>query len=164
MADGKKSRKKIKTGEQPESGPETMPENRTDRTIRIAAVLIAAVAVGIVILFASGLLNPLFSAPGSSSLTVYYFYGTECPHCENVMPVIKSLQKKYPDVDFQILEVWHDKTNNARYQLMNHQLNVQQVMVPEVIVGDVVLMGDVDIPARLESVILSQRGNLTRSS
>ena len=100
------------------------------------------------------LLNTSQSSPaqgtGSATVTVYYFYGTECPHCQNVTPYVESLRQKYPDVNFQILEIWHDETNNALFQLMNHNLNQPQAGVPEVIVGNVVLFGEEEIQADLE--------------
>jgi len=94
----------------------------------------------------------------SGKVTVIFFYGEECPHCHNVMPFIQNLSKKYPDVDFRILETWHNETNQAFYQLMNKQLGIQSAGVPEVIVigNNTPLIGDRAIPAELEGVILEQ--------
>jgi hypothetical protein len=72
------------------------------------------------------------------------------------MPFIQSLKEKYPDVDFRILETWHNAKNQALSASLNKKLGVRQSGVPEVIVGDVVLIGELDIPARLENVILEQ--------
>ena len=94
----------------------------------------------------------------SGKVTVLFFYGEECPHCHNVMPFIQNLSKKYPDVDFRILETWHNETNQALYQVMNKQLGIQSAGVPEVIVigNTTPLVGDRAIPAELEGVILEQ--------
>ena len=122
------------------------------------------------VLYFSGipLLNIIPSAPapgtGSGTVTVYYFYGTECPHCHNVTPYVESLREKYPDVNFQILEIWHDDTNNALYKLLNHKLGLEATGVPEVIVGNVSLLGEDEIQTGLEKAILAQKGNLTGSS
>ena len=101
---------------------------------------------------------PLADASVQDSVTVYFFYGEECPHCHNVIPFIQNLSIKYPDVDFQILETWHNETNNALSKLLNQKLGVQNPGVPEVIVvgNNTPLIGDRDIPAYLEGVILEQ--------
>ena len=75
----------------------------------------------------------------------------------NVIPFIQSLQQKYPDVDFQLLETWHNETNYNLSVLLNRNLGLQSPGVPAVIVGNVTLVGDKDIPDKLESVILDQK-------
>jgi cytochrome c biogenesis protein CcdA/thiol-disulfide isomerase/thioredoxin len=154
----------------PDKKPENIPESIPDqpgRKMRIAAVLLAIAVLGCIGLFGTPLLKVFPSASaqgtGSDNLTVYYFYGTECPHCHNVTPYIESLRQKYPDVSFQILETWHNDTNNALSRLLNHKLNQTQSGVPEVIVGNVVLFGEDKITTRIEGVILDQKGNLTGS-
>jgi thiol-disulfide isomerase/thioredoxin len=101
---------------------------------------------------------PLADTSVQDSVTVYFFYGEECPHCHNIIPFIQNLSIKYPDVDFQILETWHNETNNALSKLLNQKLAIQNPGVPEVIVvgNNTPLIGDRDIPAYLEGVILEQ--------
>ena len=98
--------------------------------------------------------------PSTSKATVYFFYGEECPHCHTVMPFIQNLSKKYPDVNFQILETWHNTTNADIFTKINNQLQVPASNrgVPEVIVvgNSTPLIGSRDIPANLEKVILEQ--------
>jgi thiol-disulfide isomerase/thioredoxin len=91
-------------------------------------------------------------------VTVIFFYGEECPHCHNVMPFIQNLSKKYPDVDFHILETWHNETNQAFYLSLHQKLGIPSTGVPEVIVAgnNTPLVGDIVIPAELEGVILEQ--------
>ena len=98
------------------------------------------------------------AAAGPDNVTVYFFYGEECPHCHNVIPFIQNLSTKYPEVDFVILETWHNETNNALFTSLNQKLGLQKSGVPEVIVvGNATpLIGDRDIPANLEAVILEQ--------
>ena len=152
----------------PENTPDTPPDHRQDKKIRKTALLLAVVVFGCAAIIGIYFLTMSPSSPvqgtGSNPITVYYFYGKECPHCENVRPLVESLQKKYPDVNFQILEIWHDTTNQALANLMNHNLNQQQSLVPEIIVGNVVLMGETEISTRLEKTILEQKRNLTASS
>ncbi len=93
-----------------------------------------------------------------NKVTVYFFYGEECPHCHNVMPFMQNLSKKYPQVNFQILETWHNENNSALSAELNKKLGTQNPGVPEVIVtgNNTPLIGDRDIPAYLEGIILEQ--------
>ena len=135
-----------------------------DKTLKIAAGVFMAILVAGVVFFLV-YPQPLGETPSvtmdtssQSNVTVYFFYGEECPHCHNVMPFIRNLSEKYPDVDFLILETWHNETNNALSQQLNKRLGIQNAGVPEVIVtgNNTPLVGDRDIPAYLESVILEQ--------
>jgi thiol-disulfide isomerase/thioredoxin len=130
-----------------------------DKTIKIVAALLVIAVLGCAFVFISSSMravpSPLPMTPGN--VTVYFFYGEECPHCHNVMPFMQSLQQKYPDVSFQLLETWHNETNAALDTTLNQKLGQQSPGVPEVIVGNVTLVGDKDIPDKLESVILDQK-------
>jgi thiol-disulfide isomerase/thioredoxin len=132
-----------------------------DKTIKlVAGLLIAVVLVCALFFFISPLAEktpvPSTESPVQGNVTVYFFYGEECPHCHNVMPFIESLKSKYPDVDFQILETWHNKKNQELSASLNQKLGVEKAGVPEVILGNVVLIGDKDIPAKLESAIIAE--------
>jgi thiol-disulfide isomerase/thioredoxin len=98
------------------------------------------------------------AAAAPHNVTVYFFYGEECPHCHNVLPFIRNLSTKYPDVDFVILETWHNETNNALFNSFNQKLGLKDSGVPEVIVAGNAspLIGDRDIPTYLEAIILEQ--------
>jgi thiol-disulfide isomerase/thioredoxin len=132
-----------------------------DKTIKIVAGIFVAVAVVCTLFFVLPQQEEKTPVPGSGSsvegkITVYFFYGEECPHCHNVMPLVQSLKEKYPGVDFQILETWHNTENQARSDSLNKKLGVESAGVPEVIIGNVVLIGDKDIPAKLESAIIGE--------
>lgn len=84
---------------------------------------------------------------------VYFFYNENCPHCHAIIPFIKSLKRKYKNVEFQILEVHYNKLNMKKFKMLNTRLGKPATMVPEVIVGNHVLIGSDEIPAKLESII-----------
>ena len=92
----------------------------------------------------------------SDNVTVYFFYGEECPHCHNVMPFLQNLSAKYPDVDFKWMETWHNQTNAAFFNSINSEFGIKSAAVPEIITGNVALIGERDIPAKLENAILDQ--------
>jgi thiol-disulfide isomerase/thioredoxin len=134
-----------------------------DNTLKIVAGVFIAILVACALFFAipqepAQTTVPVADTSVQDNVTVYFFYGEECPHCHNVMPFIQNLSKKYPDVDFLILETWHNETNNALSTLLNQKIAIQNPGVPEVIVvgNNTPLVGDRDIPAYLEGVILEQ--------
>jgi thiol-disulfide isomerase/thioredoxin len=132
-----------------------------DKTIKIAAGIFIAMAIVCTVLLISHQQAEKTTVPvtvGSvqSNVTVYFFYGEECPHCHAVMPFVESLKSKYPNVGFQILETWHNATNEALFVSLNTKLGVKSSGVPEVVVGNVVLVGDKDIPAKLEDAVIGE--------
>ncbi|MFA4860180.1 MAG: hypothetical protein WC598_05425 [Methanoregula sp.] len=72
------------------------------------------------------------------------------------MPFVQSLQQKYPAADILFLETWHNQTNYILYTQVNQDLGVRYAAVPEAVVGDVVLIGEKDIPEKLEQAIIDQ--------
>ncbi|MCX6683204.1 MAG: hypothetical protein NTZ37_00515 [Methanoregula sp.] len=109
-----------------------------DNTLKIiAGVVIAVLAACVVffVIFNQSVIppSPATDTSAQGKVTVYFFYGEECPHCHNVMPFIQNLSIKYPDA-------------------------ITNYGVPEVIVvgNNTPLIGDRDIPAYLEGVILEQ--------
>jgi hypothetical protein len=135
-----------------------------DRTLKIVAAVFIIFAAGCVALLFSSSQTPATGAEGipgvsgNGNVTVFILYGEECPHCHNIMPFIQNLTRKYPQVNFQILETWHNETNAALSTAMNDQLGVPQGRrgVPEAIIAGnrTILSGERDIPAQLESAIL----------
>ena len=130
-----------------------------DTTLKIAAGLFIAVIFVSAIFFVTYQPVPATGNSVQGNVTVYFFYGEECPHCHNVMPFMESLKQKYPVVDFQILETWHNAKNHALSASLNRKLGIQNPSVPEVILGNVVLIGERDIPANLEPAILEALKN-----
>ena len=48
-------------------------------------------------------------------MTLYMFYGEECPHCEKMMLVVEEVESERA-VEIEQLEVWHDKENAEKMQ------------------------------------------------
>ena len=135
-----------------------------DNTLKIVAgvfiVILVACAVFFLVIPQQSVQTPSAVKDTSveGNVTVYFFYGEECPHCHNVIPFIQNISKKYPDVDFRILETWHNETNQALSLSLHKKLGIQSAGVPEVIVvgNNTPLVGDRAIPEQLEGVILEQ--------
>lgn len=126
-----------------------------DKIIKIAIAILAVVVVASMAFIFTGTM----ATPGTERgdfTTIYFFYGEECPHCHNIMPFVENMTGKYPDADIRILEVWHNKTNQQIYQKANSAAGVKQPGVPEVVSGKTILVGEVEIPAKLEGLIQDQ--------
>jgi len=91
-----------------------------------------------------------------SNVTVYFFYGDGCSHCDNVMPFMNNISQKFPNETFIRMEIFTNTTNRNFADKLNGELNITSPGVPEVIVGKTVLIGENDIPAQLEQVILDE--------
>jgi hypothetical protein len=74
-----------------------------------------------------------------------------------VTPYVQSLQRKYPDVEFHILEIYDNPANRDALIAMNKKYNQKDSGIPVAFVGNVVLFGGDEVPQRLEKVILEQR-------
>jgi thiol-disulfide isomerase/thioredoxin len=120
-----------------------------DKTIQIVAAILAVIVVASMAVLFSGTPSQKETVPA----TLYYFYGEECPHCHNIMPFVNNMTKKYPDVDIRLLEIWHNETNQQIYRKAFAGAGATPAGVPAVVFGKSVLIGERDIPAKLEGLI-----------
>jgi len=130
-----------------------------DKIIKIFVWVLAIVAVAsVAVVLTTHSTTETASTPSVAvtvdDSTVYFFYGEECPHCKKIEPFIDNLTIKYPDVEIRKLEIWHNQTNQQIYTTVNAAAGITSLPgVPEVVVGNVVLVGEVDIPAKLEAYV-----------
>ena len=131
-----------------------------DKIIKIFIAVFAIIAVLTVVFVTAhgnaGTATATTSAPAiaADDSVVYFFYGEECPHCKNVEPFIDNITKKYPDVDIRRLEIWHNATNEQIYNSVNAAAGISSPSgVPEIVIGKVVLVGEKEIPDKLEAYV-----------
>ncbi|MFA6363441.1 thioredoxin family protein [Methanoregula sp.] len=132
-----------------------------DRIIKIfiaVFAIIAAATVAVILVTSSGTATTTPTTAVAVDIgdgsTVFFFYGEECPHCKKIEPFIDNLSKKYPDVEIQKLEIWHNQTNQQIYTSVNAAAGITSPSgVPEIVVGKVVLVGEVEIPQKLEAYV-----------
>jgi len=91
----------------------------------------------------------------AEDISVNFFYGTTCPHCKNVEPLIGELEPKYPEVDFQSFEVYENYSNSVKLSTWFESYKVPTNMrgVPVVFVDGSYLLGDTPILENLEAEI-----------
>lgn len=71
----------------------------------------------------------------------YFFYSESCPHCHEAMPFIESLEKEFPDIDFQKLEVYQSLENSAIFNKKMEKLGTQVSGVPTFVFRDKYVVG-----------------------
>jgi thiol-disulfide isomerase/thioredoxin len=127
-----------------------------DKIIKIIIGLFVIVAIAsLAVVLVQGTSEKTAVSPATvDDSTIYFFYGEECPHCKNVEPFIDNLTKKYPDADIRRLEIWHNQTNEQIYTTVNARAGISSPSgVPEIVIGKIVLVGEVEIPAKLEAYV-----------
>jgi cytochrome c biogenesis protein CcdA/glutaredoxin len=99
---------------------------------------------------------PAAAAPGVVRFILYY--SDTCPHCHDVMDnYLPTVYEKYGDrVEYQYVDI-HNNTQGYQAMLMlETSLGVpqsEQGYIPALIIGDQVLIGGGEIPAKLEGLI-----------
>ena len=128
-----------------------------DKLIKIIVtlfVVIAAASVAYIVYVTPSVPAATPSSANASDNIVYYFYGQGCPHCAAIEPFMENMTQKYPDVDIRKLEVWYNTTNEQIYEQVNAAAGVSSPSgVPEIVIGKVVLVGQQDIPDKLEGYL-----------
>jgi MFS family permease/glutaredoxin-related protein len=116
---------------------------------------------GLPLLVAGLLLSALLghsSCAQSAVVRFYLFYGETCPHCHDVMDnYLPRVYAKYGDqVEYEYLEVYESVDTYLKMLGLEQKLGVPEDrvgMVPALVIGDKVLVGGAEIPAKLESYI-----------
>ena len=129
-----------------------------DKIIKIAAGLFVVIVIASLAIFLAGshqtAVPSASPVTSSDSSTIYYFYGAECPHCHNIKPFMDNITQKYPEANIQVLEVWHNQTNQKIYADANTAAGYSTPPgVPEIVLGTTVLVGEKDIPDKLEALV-----------
>jgi cytochrome c biogenesis protein CcdA/thiol-disulfide isomerase/thioredoxin len=138
-----------------------------DKTQKILLIILTSIIISAAFFFAAPSFNPVSStAPQQSAVltsgpvTAFYFYGDGCSHCEKVKPLLAALQTKYPELHLTRLEVNNNAANAQRFSEMSGKYGIASPGVPLVFIGNVSLLGDVEITNRFESEILIEKQRL----
>ncbi len=97
----------------------------------------------------------------NTTVTAVYFYGDGCTHCETVQPLLDKLRQKYPDLHLEMLEVFHNATNQQTFVEMNRQYNTGNSGIPVIFIGDRALVGETEIKDHFEERILAEEQRTT---
>lgn len=99
----------------------------------------------LVALAAAAVAAPAPAAPAADAaeagVTVYFFWGDGCPHCEALRPFLDELAAR-PRVDLAAFEVWYDDGNRDRFARVAAAHGTEASAVPAVFVGGRSWVGD----------------------
>jgi len=93
------------------------------------------------------------AATAETEIPLYYFYGADCPHCQEFTPVIDELEQEYPELDVHKLELSYNETNSERFNAFIQTYNPPVVDIPAVFIGDSAVIGLELSKERLETEI-----------
>lgn len=74
-------------------------------------------------------------------ITVHFFWGDGCPHCEDEKDFLNEMKKKYPGLKIIDYEVWYDKDNALILSRMAKAYNSKASGVPFTFIGDNAFIG-----------------------
>jgi len=80
--------------------------------------------------------------PNVNKVSLYLFYGEECPHCEEERHWLDNIKEKYSeDLDIYMYEVWHNDDNSAKADIIREKMNIDRTGVPLTVVGNKYYVG-----------------------
>ena len=80
-------------------------------------------------------------AAAQSRVTLLFFWGVGCPHCEEAKPFVARLPREYPRLDVESIEIRRDPNGRARFIETMERLRAQGVGIPTFVVGERYVVG-----------------------
>lgn len=74
-------------------------------------------------------------------VTLYFFYGNTCPHCEQAALYLEELQKQRNDFTIVRYETFDSRENETLLQQVRNKLGSDSIGVPFMVIGDKYLTG-----------------------
>ena len=71
----------------------------------------------------------------------YFFYSDSCPHCHEAMPFVEELEKEFPNIEFEKLELSKAPENMAIFNKKVEKLGIKGGGVPTFIFRDQYIVG-----------------------
>jgi len=90
--------------------------------------------------------SPIQQSDKKNNLSIVYYYGTECPHCQEMMKFLEE-NKVAEKVNFNKKEIWHNKDNAKEMmeKVGECGLNKDEVGVPFLYAKGKCFMGTPDV-------------------
>lgn len=138
------------------SSPSRFPVLRSG--ILVLLLLLALVPAVLAESNSTGLSNS-----SGNTVTLYLFESSTCVHCANAEEAIHTLMAKYPSVRLVDMEVSANATNRMLFESVSQKFGIADPGVPMLLVGNRVLLGDVEIRKNLEAIIVAEERNASVS-
>jgi cytochrome c biogenesis protein CcdA/glutaredoxin len=92
-------------------------------------------------------------AVAQNSVSMYYFYGEDCPHCKEVTVLIEELELESPEIEVHKFEISYNATSSELFNTFIQAYNPPAVDIPAVFIGNTSLIGYELTKERLETEI-----------
>jgi len=90
----------------------------------------------------------------SPRVTLFFFWGEGCPHCDRAKPFLQELQRKYPELRIESSEVMTHRENIPRLMAMAKARNREATGVPTFFIGERMFSGfSAETAGELEQLI-----------
>lgn len=120
----------------------------------IPSLVIALLTIASAIIFTAPSPSLSNDSPASRTVTVFFFWGIGCPHCEKAKPFLEYLSRSYPDVEIRSFEVVANKNNLELLEKMASARGAVVSGVPVCIIGGKVFSGyDETVRQEIESAV-----------
>lgn len=118
---------------------------KTPRVVLLPLVLL-------LLLFAAG---NLFSwASDEAEVSLYYFWGTGCPACEEAKPFLRELAQRYPELEIRSYDVMASRENLERWIAMAESAGGRPAGVPSFYIDGQAFSGfSQDTARRIEAAV-----------
>ncbi len=80
----------------------------------------------------------------NEKITIHFFWGKGCPHCDKQKEFLEELEKKYSDIEIIDYEVWSNQENLNLFKKAGEKLNANISGVPFTVIGENYLSGWLD--------------------
>ena len=87
------------------------------------------------------ILLPLGVFAKDNEVTLYFFYGKECPHCHEEQKYLNKISNKYKKLKIKKYEVWYNKDNAELLQKVLEKYNIERNATPTTIIGSSCFIG-----------------------
>ena len=84
---------------------------------------------------------PLTVFAEDRNIKLYLYYGDGCPHCEEEMKFLKTIEKKYSNLEIIKKEVWYNDANSSELQKVNEAFSINRIGVPTNVIGETIIRG-----------------------
>lgn len=94
--------------------------------------------------------------PKAEDDCLYYFYGTDCNDCKSTNSLIAKIEAKYPNLELEKYEVYHNANNAELLQKYFQAYNIGENKqgIPIILAKNSYLIGKATISTYLENVII----------
>ena len=80
-------------------------------------------------------------AKEDNKVTLYLFHGDGCPHCEEEMKFLETIEGKYDNLEIVKYEVWYNEENSELLDNVIEKFEITRRGVPTNVIGDTIITG-----------------------